>query len=234
MSIGPGSPPMLFATVPVNRTAGRATQTADPYAGRVGSAAAITAVVPIRSFAGGKNRLGTVLDARQREALARWTAGRVLDALNSIDVVVVTADIAVARWARGRGASVLDPEGDGLNHAVEVARRSLRDRGVSRMVVVHADLPLCEAVPSVLDAADVVLVPDRTLDGTNVLVLPTESRFSFAYGPGSFRRHLDAVTSDRSIRSVAVRPHPLVGLDLDTGDDLRHPLIAPLITEVIT
>jgi 2-phospho-L-lactate guanylyltransferase len=36
---------------------------------------------------------------------------------------------------------------------------------------------------------EVVLVPDRRRDGTNVLSIPIGTDFTFRYGPGSFERH---------------------------------------------
>jgi 2-phospho-L-lactate/phosphoenolpyruvate guanylyltransferase len=36
-----------------------------------------------------------------------------------------------------------------------------------------------------------VAVPDRRDDGTNVLAVPADAGFRFAYGPGSFRRHTE-------------------------------------------
>ena len=35
----------------------------------------------------------------------------------------------------------------------------------------------------------VLIVPDRWNDGTNVIAVPADSGFRFAYGPGSFGRH---------------------------------------------
>jgi 2-phospho-L-lactate guanylyltransferase len=60
------------------------------------------------------------------------------------------------------------------------------------VIVAHADLPFATDLTWVAHFAGVTLVPDRHDDGTNVACLPAEAAaagFTFAYGPGSFRRH---------------------------------------------
>ena len=71
------------------------------------------------------------------------------------------------------------------------------------------------------------LVPDRHRDGTNVIALPTDMPFQFAYGPGSFQRHLDSAIADGL--SVRVRRDPLLALDIDTPSDLVHPLVQEVL-----
>jgi 2-phospho-L-lactate guanylyltransferase len=73
----------------------------------------------------------------------------------------------------------------------------------------------------------ITLVPDRHGDGTNVVALPTASRFRLSYGPGSFHRHLDAAMDGGF--PVEVRRDPLLGLDIDTPADLRHPRVVEVL-----
>jgi 2-phospho-L-lactate/phosphoenolpyruvate guanylyltransferase len=70
-------------------------------------------------------------------------------------------------------------------------------------------------------------VPDRRGDGTNVIALPTDMPFQFAYGAGSFQRHLrSAVAAGLSVR---VRRDPLLAIDIDTPSDLAHPLVQEVL-----
>ena len=48
-----------------------------------------------------------------------------------------------------------------------------------------------------------------------------------SYGPGSFRRHLDAAMA--AGLAVEVRRDPLLGLDIDTPADLRHPRVVEVL-----
>jgi len=66
----------------------------------------------------------------------------------------------------------------------------------------------------------VALVPDRHMDGTNVLSFPADMRFATAYGPQSFTRHQEILTT-LGRRYVVVNDEELA-LDLDTADDLTE------------
>ena len=88
------------------------------------------------------------------------------------------------------------------------------------MLVTHADLADPSELPGLFDRDGVVLVPDLALDGTNALVIPTASGFSFSYGPGSFARHLSE--SERLGEPIHIVRTRGLGLDLDTPADLEH------------
>jgi 2-phospho-L-lactate guanylyltransferase len=220
-------------TQPVNLGPTGATPVAATYADDVDRTATTVAVVPIRSFVSGKNRLSPVLDATQRERLARWSANQVIAALRSFDTLVVSDDDDVLSWAVQQSCSVLSPAESGLNAAADAARRHLRSTGVARMAVVHADLVRSADLETVLRLPGRVIVPDATCEGTNVLVLPTSSIIDFAYGNGSFRRHLAACVNEESTDPLTVVRHRDLGLDLDTPSDLQHPRAAPQILEAI-
>jgi 2-phospho-L-lactate guanylyltransferase len=69
---------------------------------------------------------------------------------------------------------------------------------------------------------EIVIVPDSELDGTNVLVLPTNIDFEFSYGPGSYTRHLKSATMlEAEVLVVADSPF---SFDIDDPDDLHHVL----------
>jgi len=148
-------------------------------------------VVPVKAFSQAKMRLAPVLSPVERADLARRMATRVLAAARPLPVVVVCDDLEVSRWAQELGARVLAEPGLGLNGAVSTARSLLESEGYQRLIVAHGDLPLVNSLAWLADLDGIVLVPDRHLEGTNVLSIPAGSRFRFAYGPGSFVRHQD-------------------------------------------
>lgn len=199
------------------------------YAGAVSSPSAVdrpTAVVPIRSFHDSKRRLAGALDDNERSDLARAGAEGVIAALTGGPVLVVTDDEEVRAWSAVHRLEVLAPGVAGLSQAATAARDHLRRSGVRRIMVVHADIWSPSGLDVVADLADIVIIPDLALDGTNVIVLPTDGEFEFAYGVGSFRRHLIAATrlASSSGMSMAVRRDRLLGHDIDTPADLHHPL----------
>lgn len=186
-------------------------------------------LVPVKAFADAKARLASVLSPAEREALARWSAERVLGAAGELPVFVACDDEQVAEWARARGATVLWHPGAGLNAAVTRSVAELATRGAAHVVVAHGDLPRATRLASVVVPDAITLVPDARDDGTNVAAVPAHVAFPFAYGAGSFHRHL-RLARDAGL-PVAVRRDPLLARDLDTPDDLTHPLVQEVLPE---
>jgi 2-phospho-L-lactate guanylyltransferase len=189
----------------------------------------VTAVVlvPVKAFTSAKARLSGVLTGEQRVALARWTAERVLVAAGELPAYVACDSESVAEWAEAHGATVLWRPGVGLNTAVDDSVAHLGTLGVDTVVVAHGDLPRPSPLARVALDGTVSLVPDRRRDGTNVVAVPTGSAFRFAYGAGSFRRHLDlAIALGLPVRVVR---DPLLALDIDTPDDLAHPMVQEVL-----
>jgi 2-phospho-L-lactate/phosphoenolpyruvate guanylyltransferase len=184
-------------------------------------------LVPVKAFRDAKVRLSGVLDPATRIRLARWTAERVIAAAGKLPVYVACDDDEVASWAAEHGATVLWHPGVGLNGAVNASIAALRDRRVGHVVVAHGDLPRPGGLSSLVRPGTVTLVPDRRSDGTNVVAVPTRAGLELAYGPGSFRRHLDAAMSLGL--AVEVHRHPLLALDIDTPADLLHPLVVEVL-----
>lgn len=188
-----------------------------------GSTAAtpVAVLVPIKAFSRAKLRLAPALDAAERALLARQMAGNVLAAAAPMPVTVVCDDHEVAAWATAHRATVAWTPGLGLNGAVETAVGQLARAGCRRVVVAHADLPLATDLGAVAHGDGVVMVPDRRDDGTNVLTLPTGAGFRFAYGAGSFPRHV--AEAARLGLPVVVRRIPELMWDVDLPVDLLLP-----------
>jgi 2-phospho-L-lactate guanylyltransferase len=191
----------------------------------------VAVLIPVKAFAQAKARLSAVLTSAQRVELAHWTADRVVAAAGDHPVFVACDDEAVAAWAGERGATVLWGAGLGLDAAVDSGIRSLADRGFRHAVVAHGDLARPEPLATVAREGVVTLVPDHRDDGTNVLSMPTSCGLRVSYGRGSFRRHLERAHATGL--PVEVRRDALLALDIDTPDDLDHPMIRSLVREVL-
>ena len=177
-------------------------------------------VVPVRAFALGKARLADALDDATRAALARRWADAVVDAAADLPVVVVSSEHEVREWAGARGTSVLDDPGS-LDAAADAGRAELVRLGCARVVVAHADLPHARTFRALVRDASrplLAIVPCHRDDGTPVLSLPADAPFTFAYGPGSFRRHV-AEARQRGLGVRVVRD-PDLAFDVDVPDDL--------------
>lgn len=180
----------------------------------------VLAAIPVKPFGVAKVRLGPAVDAAARSRLGMAIAERTGRAARDAggEVAIVTADRGVRRWARQCGFGVIaepDGTGSGLDRAAGAAAAEADRRGLL-WCVIHADLPLVtpDDFAAVFGEARSrpVLAPSHD-GGTNVIAGSGPS-FPFAYGPGSFQRHLAAVPT----ASVLVRPR--LALDLDTPRDL--------------
>jgi 2-phospho-L-lactate guanylyltransferase len=182
--------------------------------------APVGVVVPIRSFAGAKSRLAGVLTPAEREALARDLATRLVTAADPLPLLVVSSAPEVKAWAADLDLEVVHDPGT-LDDAAAYGRHLLATRGHVRVVVAHADLPSVRSLAGVVRDASrpvAVVVPCHRDDGTPVLSLPSGPAFRFAYGPGSFRRHL----AEAHHRGLAVRVvrDPALCHDVDEPADL--------------
>lgn len=197
--------------------------------------AAPWALVPVKRFDQGKSRLGEVLDAGARAALARSmfdrVVGEVLGGLAAAGdlggVLVVTDGAEVAERARRRGAEALVSPGVGPGRAlgaiVDEGLAALAARGAAAALVIMGDLPSLgaddvRALAALLAGHDLVVAPDAAGTGTNALALrlpaPMPTRFR---GGESLADHL----TDAAARRLRVATCERAGLrfDVDQPED---------------
>lgn len=194
-------------------------------------------VVPVRTLAGGKARLGEALDAEERQGLI---AGMLRDELAVVGAWglaaathVVSPDPEVVPIARAAGAHPLAQVGEGLNEAIRDARAAAIAAGATAILVLPADLPVLDvpALERLLDAADaavaagagaplVVIAAADARDGTNALLLSPPDIIEPHFGPGSLEAHLRAARDAGATVQLVV--DPVVGFDLDTPADLER------------
>lgn len=190
------------------------------------------ALIPVKAFDAAKARLAGSMSDAHRERLARWMAERVLAAVAELPTFVACDDEHVADWAESHGAHVLWGPGLGLNGAIDHGAEIIAGKGADQLIIAHGDLPLPWALPTVARPGTIVLVPDRRRDGTNVLSRPCDVVLPASYGPASFTRHLDAAMATGA--KVSVRRDHRLAIDVDTIDDCRHPLVRPVLDDVIS
>jgi len=182
-----------------------------------------TVLIPVKGFRLAKGRLADRLSESERHELARTMASQVVKAAGSLPTKIVCDNDEVADWAHAVGAEVLWIDADGLNPAITAAVAALEIAGTSgdglgHVVIAHADLPHAQTLDGLAEAGTVTIVPDRHLDGTNVMALPLGTGFEFHYGPGSFEAHCaEALRCGLDLR---VRRVAALEFDIDTPDDL--------------
>ena len=194
----------------------------------------IFAILPVKNPRNAKQRLAEMLDAEERETLARLLFRRtlgVLRAAKGIDrVVVITSDAEAARAAREAGAILFD-EQEQVSHSVsaDAACRRAQEMGASAALLVPIDVPLVTAADFSLLAASaashlssnkgprVVVVPSMDGTGTNAVARTPPDAIDSHFGPGSCRAHLE----DARSKGVPAEVLPIPGLmfDVDTPED---------------
>jgi 2-phospho-L-lactate guanylyltransferase len=181
----------------------------------------VAVLLPVKAFKHAKLRLAPALDHGERAALALEMATKVVHAAGALPVAVVCDDDDVSAWATRIGAQVIWRPGRGLNGAVTDGVEHLGREGFTQVIVAHADLPHALDLSWVGEAEGVTLVPDRHDDGTNVASVPTGQGFRFAYGPGSFSRHV--TEAQRLGLALRIEREPRLGWDVDLPADLVTP-----------
>ncbi|MCP3935983.1 MAG: 2-phospho-L-lactate guanylyltransferase [Actinomycetia bacterium] len=178
-------------------------------------------LVPSRSLRGAKTRLDSMLNPNQRAQLAEAMLAKTIGAAGALEPFVVTGDPDVTITAKEQGAQVIECLVPGLNIAVATGIDHLHRAGFDRVVVAHGDIPLVHD----LDAVDrpqcrgVIIVPDRHVDGTNIIAVPTGFDFRWSYGPGSFHRH--RIEALRLGLPLVVRKDADLAWDLDEPADIE-------------
>ena len=182
---------------------------------------ASAAALPIRSFEGALSRLRPSLGESGCRDLMVWLAERVAAAATAdgMPVYVVTDDPEVARWARDADTAVVTVGRPGLSTAARAAVERLAEDGFKHAVIAHADLARARTLTPAVGPG-LTIVPDAVGDGSNVVCVPVDAGFRFAYGPGSFARHV--AEANRLGLAVTVVDDPDLAVDIDHPDDLRH------------
>jgi 2-phospho-L-lactate/phosphoenolpyruvate guanylyltransferase len=188
----------------------------------------IWAAVPVKEFAGAKQRLAPLLSPEQRQALAASMLEDVLAALAEAPlagIMVNTLEPVAADVARRYGARVVT-EGarDGHTGAVTAMARILAAEGCD-MLTVPGDIPRVTAaeVAAVIEARrpapSLTIVPAHDERGSNAVLCSPPLVMPLRFGDDSFLPHLAAA------RALGIEPTivklPGIGLDIDQPDDVR-------------
>jgi len=186
------------------------------------------AVLPVKRFAGAKQRLELGMDPAQRAALAEAMLGDVLDAIAAARqverLIVVSGEPRVRDLAAAAGAELVDdPADSGHPEAAMLGIEAAAARGARTVALLPGDCPLLN--PRELDNLltglphpYVAIVPDRHGSGTNALVLSPPDAIRPAFGEGSRERHVEAAKA--AAIPYGVEELASLALDLDTPADI--------------
>ena len=187
-------------------------------------------IIPCRSLRGGKTRLAPCLNAEARRKLCERLLLQTLDLaarLVAPDYIrVVSGDEDALAIASGYRVCALSDAGSGLNAALETARASLKtdNTATDTILILPIDLPFATADAlhrAKSRAGDIVIAPDASGTGTNLLLLRDAGlwRLPFRFGPGSYAAHLAAARA-HGLTATTFRDRR-IAFDIDQPEHYR-------------
>jgi 2-phospho-L-lactate guanylyltransferase len=179
-------------------------------------------VLPVKSFAKAKQRLGDRFQGSERARLAAAMVQDVLAELSSVGLGPLIVVSGEPHLADVDAVTVHDEREEGQSPAAILGLARARELGCERALLVPGDCPLIDgrelrALATHAQSLDVAIVPDRHGTGTNALVLATDGSFEPQFGPGSRARHVQQAEG-KGLAYEVVRV-PSLELDVDTKED---------------
>src|SRR5690606_26816895 len=187
------------------------------------------AIIPVKPLNRAKSRLADVLSPEQRQQLAESMFRHVLETVRNvpqiIGTLVISRDSKALSIAREYEAKTVQETGTPeLNSALTRATQVVASWGVESLLVLPADLPLVHA-DDLMDMISlgrgfpaVVIATDQNRDGTNALFMRPPGIMPYAYGPGSYERHM-ALARAAGVKAKTFFSEQL-SLDIDVAGDL--------------
>jgi len=195
------------------------------------------AVMPIKNVENAKQRLAPALTPDERQGLFLAMVEDVLSVLTACDgldgVLMVTKEPVAIRLAERYGARVLiEKVNAGHTEASSFGAGTLAAEGAQGMIQIPGDLPALTSadVDAMLDAHGpapaVTIAPSRDELGSNAVACSPPDFLPLRFGDNSFFPHVERAKK-LGVEPAIVRRDGL-GLDIDTPDDLRAFLKAPI------
>ncbi|MBW4435498.1 MAG: 2-phospho-L-lactate guanylyltransferase [Pleurocapsa minor GSE-CHR-MK-17-07R] len=191
------------------------------------------AIIPVKPLTRAKSRLAGILSPEERQVLAERLMRHVVTTVSAArgihGVLVISRDPHALALARDLGANTVQESGaPELNSALMRATQVITAWRGRAVLVLPADLPLVTSddVSAMLDMGReegcLVIAPDRNNDGTNALFTRPPGLIAYAYGEGSFQRHVGLAQQIGA--TVRIMDSPRLALDIDVPADLASML----------
>lgn len=195
-----------------------------------GDASGAWVIVLVKDLDQAKQRLGDVLDAKERRALAIRNAERAIKAAAAGDHrLVIGGSAEVQEISQGLGVeAVIEGRQEGQNVAARLGIAHALKGKARAVLILSSDLPLVtpRSVKEMLDIAGriappaVVAAPAIGRGGTNALYMSPPDAISLHFGQDS----LEAFRREAEAKGVnfAVHHSEALALDLDEPEDLER------------
>lgn len=187
-------------------------------------------IIPVKPLSRAKSRLASALSPEERQQLSEQWYRRVLSAVAATPQVagtlVISRDTHALAIARDVGAHTVQESGaPELNNALMRATQVVGGWRGAAVLILPADLPLIapEDVSGMIELGTepntVVIATDGQGDGTNALMTRPPGIIPYAYGPGSYQRHI--ALANEAGANVRLFQSERLALDIDVPADLE-------------
>lgn len=189
----------------------------------------VWAAVPVKEFAGAKQRLAPLLSEAQRRQLAAAMLEDVLEALSAAPlagVMLNTLEPVAIALARRYGARIVDTQArSGHTGAVMAMAAILRAERAEGMLTCPGDIPAVTAdeIAAVVAAHPpgpaFTIAPAHDRRGSNTILMSPPDLVALQFGDDSFLPHVAAARA-RGLEPT-ILSLPGIGMDLDGPEDAR-------------
>jgi 2-phospho-L-lactate guanylyltransferase len=188
------------------------------------------AIVPIKPLRRGKSRLATVLSEKDREQLNQTLLVKTIACLKEVkeidQILIVSYDPGALTISRDYGVrTIQESPNTNINKALRKGTLAAKAFNASSLLIIPADLPFIEpeCVRELLGKAkkppEIVITPDRRMNGTNALFINPVGILDYDFGVWSFRKHIEQA-EQKKIR-IEIYNNDRLSFDLDIPEDLE-------------
>jgi 2-phospho-L-lactate/phosphoenolpyruvate guanylyltransferase len=187
-------------------------------------------IIPVKPLKLAKSRLAAVITPEQRQEFAQSLLRHTLEVVQSVPQVagtlVISRDTKVLSIARDcKAYTVMESGAPELNAALMRATQVVAGWHTEAVLILPSDLPLLasEDVSGIIELGknynSIVIATDQHDDGTNAMMIRPPGMFPYAYGPGSYQRHIEL--AKQAGASVEFYHSERLLLDVDLPEDLE-------------
>jgi 2-phospho-L-lactate guanylyltransferase len=186
------------------------------------------AIIPVKPLRRGKSRLAPILSEDERAKLNYAMLENTLKVVSAFpdfdEILVISRDPAALSLARQYNSRTVKEEGSPeLNKAIMRAARVAIAFSAHGVMIIPADLPLIcvEDLKTFIGLSgsppEIIIAPDRRMDGTNALLISPVGIINYCYGPQSYEKHVDQ--AKKCGANIKICSLPSFALDVDWPED---------------
>ncbi len=185
-------------------------------------------IIPVKKFDYSKTRLSLFLNPKERKKLSELLMLDTLEKISKIkqkQIIIVVSERIKSIDKFSDIVIIYESDFNGVNNAIELANKFVKNNKFSESLIVPIDLPLL----STKDLDDIIkhsrkfekgicIVPSKRFDGTNVLLRKPSLVIDTFYDNNSFYNHVKSAAKNKV--SVEILNNENLMVDLDTVDDI--------------